>query len=177
MLHHPAQRHLHQKVGGAADPNRVEAWRTELTAAEIAGAAAMPAVDGLSLWDRLQGGGAAPEETFSEFYTAGTGEPPSRMVRRGDWKLYHYHGDAAPVLYNLAEDPGELRDLGGDPAHAEVRDGLMRALYRDWDPERVLRRSGELERDMKLLSAWGRKVQPPHEDRLPVPDAEAVVRR
>ena len=31
-----AQRHLHQKVGGAADPKRLEAWRTELTAAEIA---------------------------------------------------------------------------------------------------------------------------------------------
>lgn len=31
-----AQRHLHEKVGGAADPRRVEAWRTELSAAEIA---------------------------------------------------------------------------------------------------------------------------------------------
>ena len=162
---------------GTADGGLCNLMDLGVTATEVAGAEPMPAVDGRSLWGRLQGGGDAPEETFSEFYTAGTGEPPSRMVRRGDWKLYHYYGDPEPVLYNLADDPGELHDLGGDPARAGVRDDLLRRLYRDWDPERVLARSGELERDMKALSAWGRTVRPAHEDRLPVPDAEDVVRR
>lgn len=162
---------------GAVDGGLCSLMDVGLTAAEIAGAAGMPAVDGHSLWGRLQGDGAAPEEIFSEFYTASTDEPPSRMIRRGDWKLYHYYSDPVPVLYNLAEDPGELYDLGSDPAYAEVRDGLMRRLYQGWDPEQVSQHSGELERDMKLLSAWGQKVQPSHEDRLPVPDAEAVVRR
>jgi choline-sulfatase len=162
---------------GSVDRGLCNLMDIGVTAAEVAGAAAMPAVDGTSLWDRLQGGGSGAEETFSEFYTSGTSELPSRMVRWGDWKLYHCHGDAAPVLYNMVDDPGELCDLAGETRYAEVQDELMRRLYRDWDPERVLARSAELSRDIKLLTAWGRRTEPAHEDTLPIPNVEAVVRQ
>ena len=33
-------------------------------------------------------------------------------VRIGDWKYYHYNNkQTGPMLYNLAEDPGEKRNL------------------------------------------------------------------
>ena len=51
-------------------------------------------------------------------------DPPSRMVRQGPWKLYYYQGHDAPALYNLDDDPGELRDRGTDPAYADVRERL-----------------------------------------------------
>ena len=58
-----------------------------------------------------------PNETFSELHgmtgVPGLGtDPPSRMVRQGPWKLYHYRGHESPALYNLDDDPGELHDLG-----------------------------------------------------------------
>lgn len=147
------------------------------TAIDIAGGQVLPKAAGRSLWPRLCGEDSAGwDETFSEWYGPQGKEAPSRMIRRGDWKLYHYHGDERPVLYNLAEDPGELHDLGGEAAAAQVRDELMDRLCRDWDPEFVQARSAELDADMPLLTAWGKAVRPGHEDTLAVPDVEAVVR-
>ena len=98
------------------------------------------------------------------------------MVRQGPWKLYKCHDDTPPALFNLAEDPEELNDLGTDPVHAPVRRNLLDRLYANWDPERVAHRSAELARDMQVLTAWGRTVQPEHPDALPVEDVEDVVR-
>ena len=50
-----------------------------------------------------------------------------RMVRKGDWKLEcDMHGEAA--LYNLGEDPYELKNLAGEPAHAEIEFELTKEL-------------------------------------------------
>ncbi|MBF3226215.1 phosphonate monoester hydrolase, partial [Pseudomonas aeruginosa] len=43
------------------------------------------------------------------------------MVRSERWKYIAYDGFRAQ-LFDLASDPGELRDLGADPAHAAVRE-------------------------------------------------------
>jgi choline-sulfatase len=146
------------------------------TAADIAGGV-LPQTDGHSLWPTLRGekDESRADETFSEMRT-GAGEPASRMLRQGPWKLYKCHGDTPPALFNLEEDPGELRDLGTDSAYAQVREALLARLYADWDPEWVERRSAQLERDSKLISAWGGEVLPEHPDTLPVPDVEEVVR-
>ncbi|MEZ5767364.1 MAG: sulfatase-like hydrolase/transferase [Paracoccaceae bacterium] len=50
------------------------------------------------------------------------------MVTDGDWKLIHCEGGVRPMLFDLTEDPGELRDLGADPAHQTIVDRLMAAL-------------------------------------------------
>lgn len=85
-----AQRHLHEKVGGVADPKRVEAWRTELDAAEIA---AIDAVAGPAL-ARVGYEPAAPDLT------------PSDRVR-AVW--LHWRGVAqytwARVRWNLVTKP------------------------------------------------------------------------
>lgn len=64
--------------------------------------------------------------------------PNVRGVRTDDWKYIRYpHGDGGPdrhlpELYNLREDPGELRNLAADPRFAgrlvELRAELSRLL-------------------------------------------------
>ena len=98
------------------------------------------------------------------------------MIRQGPWKLYKYHDDTPPALFNLADDPGEWNDLGSAGAYAALRQELLDQLYAAWNPEQVTQRCAELTRDMHLLTAWGQTVQPLHEDTLPVADVEDVVR-
>lgn len=147
------------------------------TAIDVAGAEALPQSDGHSLQRLLQGGedAARPDETFSEMNT-GAGEAPSRMLRQGPWKIYQCHDETPPVLFNMEEDPGELNDLGQDPGHATVRARLLQRLYEEWEADWVERRSDELERATRYISAWGKAVLPSCEDALPVPDVEDVVR-
>jgi len=147
------------------------------TAVELAGGESLPDQDGHSLWSVFRGEAdpTRPEAIFSELGPT-RGEPPSRMIRSGRWKLYDYGDDVPPVLFDLEKDPGEWCDLAADQEHAAVRDGLLQRLYRDWDPERVAGRSAALERDAQQIAAWGRAVQPRHPDTLSVPDVEAVVR-
>ena len=147
------------------------------TAVEVTGGEPLPAADGHSLWRALQGHAddARPDITFSELGPS-RGDPPSRMIRQGPWKLCKYHDATPPALFNLADDPGEWNDLGGASAYAALRQNLLDQLYAGWDPEQVTQRSAELTRNAQVLTAWGRAVQPLHEDTLPVEDVEDVVR-
>ncbi len=145
------------------------------TMVEMAGAKQMPDMDGRSLWTELRGqkDESRTDEVVSEFCST-WGDPPSRMVRQGPWKLYKYHDDSPPVLYNMDEDPEEMNDLGADPDYETVRSELLKRLYEDWDPEYVERESAALDRDMELLKRWGEVVQPQHEDAAIIPDVEDI---
>ena len=148
------------------------------TVVEMAGADPMPATDGHSLWKTMTDGPDPnrPKETFSELVDQRIGGIPSRMVRRGPWKLYRNHDGTPPVLFNLEDDPGELVDLGADPALEGIRQELLDRLHDGWDPESISRQNVDLNRDMEALSAWGKAVQPPYADSLPIPEgAEDVV--
>lgn len=80
----------------------------------------------------LAGRGAeeAGRAVFGEYHGPGavTGE---FMVRQEQWKYIHYEG-MSPQLFNLRDDPGELHDLGEDPAHAEVRERFDLMLRREF---------------------------------------------
>ena len=143
------------------------------TFCEVAGAELLPEADGCSLWSELQGqrDNNRPSHTYSE-HGPTRNDAPSRMIRRDRWKLYKYGDETPPVLYDLELDPGEERDLAASPAHAEVRESLLGELFQAWDPDYVQRQSDAQARDMAVLSAWGRAVQPPAPDALPVPDVE-----
>jgi arylsulfatase A-like enzyme len=52
------------------------------------------------------------------------------MVRTDAWKYIHWAG-FQPQLFDLANDPGELRDLGRDPRHESVRRALRERLF-EW---------------------------------------------
>ena len=72
---------------------------------------------------------------------------------------------------------GRMHFVGADQRHGFERrpmGELLERLYADWDPGFVARESEVLARDMRVLSAWGKAVQPRHEETLPVPDVEDI---
>jgi choline-sulfatase len=148
------------------------------TMTELGQAPAQPRADGTSLWRVWQGEDdpRRPRETVSELGPTKT-DAPSRMIRRGRWKLTKYADDTPPMLFDLRQDPDELHDRAGDPSLADLQQDLLRALYDGWDPTHVRRVCQRHAEDMQLLSAWGAAVQPLHEDSLPVPEGVEQVER
>jgi len=62
---------------------------------------------------------------------------PTRMVRWDRWSAW-FGPDSAPVLFDLAADPYEWRDVAADPTNREVLvklEGMARAD--GWDPARL----------------------------------------
>jgi choline-sulfatase len=145
------------------------------TMLDLVDAPPMPQVSGRSIWSHMRGDPDAPayETTYSE-HLGNRDTAPSRMIRCKEWKLYDYHDDRPPALYNLAEDPDECRDLALDPRYDGIVDELVERLYADWDPVNVLRESARLDLDRQLMERWGKATQLIHEDQLIVPDVEDV---
>lgn len=85
----------------------------------------------------------------------GLGPRDSRlfMLFDGRWKLVHAPG-FRPMLFDLAGDPDELRDLGADPAHAPevVR---LKELLLDW----ALRDHARVTMDDEAILAYGPAIQ------------------
>lgn len=141
------------------------------TMVEALGAPALPNAQGVSLLEVARDG-SAPwiDETFSEYCTdtvpAWTGgmAVQQRMLRSGRWKLVHYNG-YRPQLFDLAEDPQELRDLAEDPRHRAVRERLAQRLLADWDPDAIAARMRARRRDKDVIGGWARGVQPADQHR------------
>ncbi|MGI9426607.1 MAG: sulfatase-like hydrolase/transferase [Hyphomicrobiaceae bacterium] len=72
---------------------------------------------------------------FSEYHAAGAATG-AFMIRKGRYKFIHYTG-YPPQLFDLVEDPHELDDLGGSPAHADTREALENELHKICDPDAV----------------------------------------
>jgi choline-sulfatase len=148
------------------------------TLIEAGGAEPLPNVDGRSLWPTLHGSRPADwtNETFCELVDVRGASPnfPSRMIRSGKWKLWVYADSAGlpPAMFDLDADPGELNDLGDDPAYADIRAELLKKVYDGWDPEQVGRDAHELDQGHKAISASGKTVLPVHEDSFPAPPPE-----
>ena len=62
------------------------------------------------------------------------------MVRRGHYEYIHYTG-CEPVLFDLARDPEEMRNLAADQDHMPVRAALEDWLREVPDPEATDRRA------------------------------------
>jgi choline-sulfatase len=78
---------------------------------------------------------------FSEYHAAGA-VSGAFMLRKGRWKYHHYIG-FEPELFDLQEDPEELHDLAGDPAHACNLAMMEQALRDICDPDEVNRQAFE----------------------------------
>ena len=106
---------------------------------DLAGADHLPGMDGTSLLPLARDNHGAAEswagEVFAEYLAHGVASPVA-MLRHGPYKLI-YALDDPPVLFNLEDDPGEFRDLAGDPAHAEVLSDMRARLFRRWNPTEV----------------------------------------
>ncbi|MFK5998426.1 MAG: alkaline phosphatase family protein [Rhodobacterales bacterium] len=71
-----------------------------------------------------------PDETtkWQEATGVSTNEANLAILRETRFKLVHFNGDLPPLLFDLENDPDELQDLAGDPAHAATLLRLTRKL-------------------------------------------------
>jgi arylsulfatase A-like enzyme len=79
--------------------------------------------DGVDLRPLLANSGkVARDAIFFHFpHYHGSGNRPSSAVRAGDWKLIEWLEDGRVELYNLAQDPGEVRNLARDEPAVTAR--------------------------------------------------------
>lgn len=82
--------------------------------AEMCGVPPLTSFDGESLAPLLKEPGRAMTTTVHAHYDMGTPNKKA-MVRHGDWKYCHYLNDM-PELFNLKDDPQEMRNLAAAPA-------------------------------------------------------------
>jgi choline-sulfatase len=83
----------------------------------------------------LGGDGNAGREVFSEYHVEKV-HASGYLVRSGRYKytLIQGHGEQ---LFDLVTDPGETRDLTGDPGHGPVRDRLRQRILTTFDPDAI----------------------------------------
>ncbi|MEQ1853497.1 MAG: sulfatase/phosphatase domain-containing protein, partial [Chthoniobacteraceae bacterium] len=96
------------------------------TACELAGIAVPSTVQAASLAPLLRGEKASGRDDVFGYFT-----DTQRMICDRRWKLIVYPKAKRVQLFDLPEDPDELRDRGGDPGTAEVRSAMASRL-RDW---------------------------------------------
>lgn len=110
-----------------------------------------PELPGRSLLQVAQEADCDKRAVFSEYHAAGA-MSGAFMIRKGRWKYIHYTG-LAPQLFDLQDDPGEIKDLGGSEAFREVREDLHAELLKVCDPDAVDRRAKSDQAD--IIAAHG----------------------
>ncbi len=107
-------------------------WDFLPTAAEIAGVAPPPGLDGISFLPTLLG---QEQKTHGFLYwEMPVGRKRSLAVRMGDWKAIRPKPDAELELYNLKDDLGETTNLAGK--NPEVLDRIKSIIAHARTPER-----------------------------------------
>lgn len=108
---------------------------------------------GTSLLKIAKGEFTEDRPVFSEYHCIGF-DKGVFMLRKGDWKLVYYV-DFPAQLFNLKDDPDELRDRAGDAECAEVLKELEAELRKICDPEAV---NAQAKREQQtLLDSYGGK--------------------
>jgi arylsulfatase A-like enzyme len=101
------------------------------TVCDMVGAPIPATVEGKSLLPVLRG--EATEiypEVYGYWHRLGREDPlpVQRMIRTDRWKLIYYSNVKRYQLFDLTNDPHELKDLSADPRHATIRAELGRKL-------------------------------------------------
>ncbi|MEO1681035.1 MAG: choline-sulfatase [Pseudomonadota bacterium] len=91
-------------------------------------------LDGVDLSTMLEDGN--PDRPIYAEYLAEATTAPIFMVRQGRFKLVHSSADP-PLLFDVAADPQERRNLAGDPEYEAVLARLSALILQRWDSERL----------------------------------------
>ena len=118
----------------------------------------LPHASGRSALDLVRGQDAAWEDIAFSEYCLDEGHY-HRMIRRDQWKLNYYHGQE-PQLFDLRQDPHELRDLARDPDCREMRRELEEKVLEGWDPDRIAERMAARRADLDLVMDWVENTRP-----------------
>ena len=100
---------------------------------------------GYSLFD-IANGLQPPRTVLSEYHGMGS-TTGAFMIRNGKYKYVHYVS-YGPQLFDLQQDPEELRDLASDPAYASVLMACLALLETVCDPADVDRRAKARQREL-----------------------------
>jgi choline-sulfatase len=146
---------------GVAEPAREVGSLASLldvmpTLCEYAGIEAPKDLSGRSLLPLLtqRGNFTPPEYVVSTWYGNPELTTPSRMIRTERYKYTHFREDNVEELYDLANDPGEKRNLAADPAHASVLE-QHRKLLREH-----VAKTGDTYFDEPVIVGKGRRTHP-----------------
>ncbi|HEY3079610.1 MAG TPA: sulfatase-like hydrolase/transferase [Chloroflexota bacterium] len=148
---------------GARCDRVVSSLDLNATMLDALGAPRLPASRGRSLLPLLRDPAAPWDDVAFSEYCTDEGDY-QRMIRRGDWKLGYYHGQPRQ-LFNLRDDPHELRDRSDDPAGRTVLEALTGEVLDGWDVDRVARAMAAKRADLPILQGWAKQVDPPDQHR------------
>jgi len=99
---------------------------------DYVGAAPPPNVRGFSLRPLLERRAAAWRDYLvTEHHQVG------RMVRTARWKYVQYEGDPVEQLFDLKNDPWEMKNLYDDPQYADVVKDHRRRL-KEWESQMIV---------------------------------------
>lgn len=139
---------------------------------KLAGRSLKQVITGDQSGSRVFGGGDAA--VVSDFSAGGT-PGPVRMVKKGPYKLILTYG-YEPLLFNLDEDPDELKSLAKDPAHAKTLAQLQAIALKNYDPRDYDARIRQSQRERIFLRGlseesesdpnWAFVAQPGDADRF-----------
>lgn len=152
---------------GSVVDNVVSALDGTASLLDAVGAPALPDSPGRSFMPHLRGvrdWSAWDDVAFSEYCNDEAFSPEGgcyhRMIRRGPWKLIDYDGQPCQ-LFNLEDDPEELRDRAGDPELSETRERLLADVRCNWNAASVRDRMELLRRRNQVLHDWAAETDPP----------------
>lgn len=143
------------------------------TLADLAGCPPIPCIEGRSFKSSLYN--TRPVENDSQVFAElfpdvacrnvltdaniGPTGGPSRMLRKGNWKCIYYHQEA-PELYNLSEDPCEMRNRSADPSCQQVLVKMLSEILRDWNPVEILNDAIEQLQQTSYIGIHGHQTDP-----------------
>jgi choline-sulfatase len=128
LIVHAPGRFAARRVANSASLVDILPTLCELAGAESAHYAAP--LDGSSLTPQLAGGSGS-DEVIGEYLAEGA-IAPLVMIKRGRYKFVHSPVDP-DQLYDLLEDPDELRNLAAAPGHAARVQEFRAEVMRRWD--------------------------------------------
>jgi len=131
------------------------------TFVEIAKAPSLPYQDGDSLFQFLHSEEFDREIwenriIFSELELLK--RPPVRTCIWKNYKLIYYHTYNNIQLFDLKNDPYELRDLSKEQKYREIKDELLHRILNNWNPDFIFSDMKKKMDELNFLTRWGREV-------------------